>query len=233
MKIKILWIGRGRLARHLIPDWQRTLTASHDILTWDRSQPESELLRLLPTAQIIALAISDRALETFHAQYRNHAPRARWIHFSGALELEGMTGYHPLMTFGPELYTEATYRRINYVTSSTETRWPTELPLPNALFAIHPEQKALYHALCVLSGNFTTLLWAKAQSEFAKLGLPAEILRPYADVTIDNVFNDPTRARTGPLVRGDVETMNKNLEALGGDPFAGIYRAFQKAVEAP
>lgn len=232
MKIKILWIGRGRLARHLIPDWQRTLTASHDILTWDRSQPDSELLRLLSTVQIVALAISDRAIESFFAQYRTHAPNARWIHFSGALEIAGLTGYHPLMTFGPELYTEATYRRINYITAGEETRWPTELPLPNALFAIRPEQKALYHALCVLSGNFTTLLWEKAQREFAELGLPPEILRPYADITIDNVFNDPARALTGPLVRGDVDTMNKNLEALGGDPFAGIYRAFQKAVEA-
>lgn len=232
MKIKILWIGRGRLARHLIPDWQRTLTASHDIQTWDRSRAESDLFTLLAEAQIVALAISDRALESFFAKYRAHAPKARWIHFSGALEIEGVTGYHPLMTFGPELYTDATYRRINYITTGPETRWPADLPLSNALFAIRPEQKALYHALCVLSGNFTTLLWEKAQREIAAMGLPPEILRPYADVTIDNVFNDPSRALTGPLVRGDVDTMNKNLEALGSDPFAGVYRAFQKAVEA-
>lgn len=233
MKTKILWIGRGRLARHLIPDWRRALAASHDVLTWDRSQPESALHLLLPQADVVALAISDRALAEFFRTHHARAPRALWIHFSGALEIPGVRGFHPLMSFGPAPYGDAVYRRLAYVTAGADARWPDALPLPNALFAIRPEQKPLYHALCVLSGNFTTLLWEKAQREFTRLGLPPEILRPYADVVIDNVFQDPARALTGPLVRGDTETMNQNLQALDGDAYAGVYRAFQKAVEAP
>jgi hypothetical protein len=37
------------------------------------------------------------------------------------------------------------------------------------------------------------------------------------------------RALTGPLVRKDVDTLKKNLEALSGDSYMNIYRAFAEA----
>lgn len=259
MKKTILWVGRGRLARHLTADWQHVLAATHESLHWNRNQPVAELHQKLKLADIVALAISDRALVEFYETHKSVAPAARWIHFSGALDVPGVTGFHPLMSFGPALYDEATYRQIPYVTrrlsetastakentgagpaaasSSAVTTptagpraWPADLPLPNLLFEIDAADLPRYHALCVMAGNFTTLLWEKAQREFQLLGLSPHLLRPYADIIIQNVFQDPERALTGPLVRGDTETMRKNLESLAGDPFEGVYRAFQKAV---
>jgi predicted short-subunit dehydrogenase-like oxidoreductase (DUF2520 family) len=79
----------------------------------------------------------------------------------------------------------------------------------------------------VLGGNFSTLLWSKVLSDFSeRLGLPAETLGPYMSQVCRNVLQSGGAALTGPLQRGDVGTIRRDLEALRGDPFAEVYRAF-------
>lgn len=226
---RILLIGSGRLARHL-QFYLRSLDHL-ELLTWSRRQNNvAQLHALLPGVDMVALAIADSALADFTTMHQSLNPHIPWIHFSGASLVPGVTSYHPLMTFGQDFYDLEFYRHIPFVTEA-EASWPAALKLTNSLHHLPAEQKALYHSLCVLSGNFTTLLWLKAQAEFRKLGLPPEILRSYAERGLRNVFEDPTRALTGPLVRRDQGTQTKNLQALGADPFADVYRAFQKAYE--
>lgn len=226
---RILLIGSGRLARHL----QFYLRSQDhlELLTWSRAQNNTaQLHALLPGVDLVALAIADSALADFAKTHQSLNSEIPWIHFSGASLVPGVASYHPLMTFGQDLYDLEFYRHIPFVTEAGSS-WPRPLNLPNPLHHLPAEQKALYHAICVLSGNFTTLLWLKAQAEFQKLGLPPEILRSYAERGLRNVFEDPTRALTGPLARHDQGTQEKNLQALGADPFADVYRAFQKAYE--
>lgn len=239
LKTKILLVGNGRVARHLSYDWAEALPGT-TLLRWARASLHSssselqDLEHKIQQADVIALAISDSALQSFMDQHHGKNPAALWIHFSGALEIRGAQSFHPLMSFASELYDKNVYRRMSYVTatidgSGQKQAWPQVLPLPNSLYSIRPEQKPLYHALCVLSGNFSNLLWAKAQSEFCKIGLDPEILQAYGEVCLRNVFKNPAGAITGPIARGDLHTQNKNLEALAQDPFQHIYRAFQKA----
>jgi hypothetical protein len=83
--------------------------------------------------------------------------------------------------------------------------------------------------MCVLSGNFTTLLWQKMLSELDQWNLPSDIALPCAQKTIEMVFRNPDEALSGPFIRGDLETQKKNLAALSGDPYHDVYRAFQQA----
>ncbi len=81
-----------------------------------------------------------------------------------------------------------------------------------------------------MAGNFPTLLWARVISEFEiRLGLPREVLRPYLRQTLENTLGSGVTALTGPLARGDRETVKRNLAALGDGPFADIYRAFARS----
>lgn len=238
---EILLIGRGRLAHHLAHDWTQVFAQTPDsprLTRWDRSQPTSQLIQKLKSASLVAVAISDSALAGFIQQHQPHNPKAIWIHFSGALEVAGAQSFHPLMTFGPELYDDSEYRRIPFITTHesrehstddyTPFEWPAELQLPNPLYQISAAQKAQYHALCVLSGNFSSLLWEKAQTEFEKMGLDPKVLKPYAEKCLDNIFKHRALALTGPLVRGDFVTQEKNLAALACDPYQNVYRAFQQ-----
>jgi predicted short-subunit dehydrogenase-like oxidoreductase (DUF2520 family) len=42
-------------------------------------------------------------------------------------------------------------------------------------------------------------------------------------------MSDAGRALTGPLARGDEETVAANLASLEGDPFHDVYSAFARA----
>ncbi len=76
------------------------------------------------------------------------------------------------------------------------------------------------------SGNFTSLLWESVYREFeAELGLPKAALLPYMERIFANLAAAEGVA-TGPLVRGDMTTIERNLAALDGNPLEDIYRAF-------
>jgi len=98
--------------------------------------------------------------------------------------------------------------------------------LPNPHFEIAPAHKAHYHALCVMAGNFSQILWQAVVTRFGSVGLPAETLDPYLRQVTDNFIAARGSALTGPLSRGDKATIERNLAALAGDGLQHLYRAF-------
>lgn len=155
------------------------------------------------------------------------------LHFSGALVTPLAFGAHPLMTFGPDLYSLEKYKSIPFVVEEGTAEFSQLLPgLPNRHVLLKPEQKALYHALCVMGGNFTCLLWQKVFDRFAQdFGFAPDVAFPYMQQQMENLMLDYKSALTGPLARGDQATIEKNLAALAGDPFEDVYRAFVSAYE--
>jgi predicted short-subunit dehydrogenase-like oxidoreductase (DUF2520 family) len=125
----------------------------------------------------------------------------------------------------------ALYRRIVFVCDPGPWRFTDLFPrLPNRHQVLDPELRPRYHALAVLSGNFTVLLWKKVREELARMGLPSEATEAYMETVFENLRVDPGGSLTGPLSRGDVETIRRNLQALGSDPFRDVYRAFVRAM---
>ena len=61
---------------------------------------------------------------------------------------------------------------------------------------------------------------------FEELGLPADMLSPYLGQVVRNFVDTPDTALTGPLVRGDWQTIERNLQSLEGDSLQPLYRAF-------
>jgi predicted short-subunit dehydrogenase-like oxidoreductase (DUF2520 family) len=225
-----LIIGRGRVARHLRHFFELSRLPFQ---SWDRTQPLSDLHTKSRGASHILLAISDSAIEGFAHDNSELFARKQLVHFSGALVSKRVPGAHPLMTFSHDLYDLEAYRSMAFVTE--KDREPLEDLLPglcNSSFAIESEQKGLYHALCVLSGNFSVILWEKAFRDFEeKLGIPRDALKPYLERTFANLAATKSGASvlTGPLARGDQMTIEKNLFELRGDPFRDVYAAFVKA----
>jgi 2-dehydropantoate 2-reductase len=141
------------------------------------------------------------------------------------------------MTFSDELYPLETYKEISFVVDEDAPNFSELLPcLPNRSFKISREKKALYHAYCVMSGNFSTLLWEKLFSDLKnELGIPASAAKAYlkqvAQNLIDVADGKKQSVLTGPLVRGDLSTIETHLKALDKnfDSYSGIYRAFLTA----
>ncbi len=231
-----LIVGGGRCARHF-DHYLSLLNIPH--ACWSRSSQE-DLAALAKSADCILLLISDSAIADFFATHP-FLPARKTVHFSGALSHPQIAGAHPLMTFGPELYDLETYMRIPFVcekNAANEMARPFEeilLELPNPHHHIAREEKSYYHALCSMSGNFTTMLWEMAAQKFeSELNLPRELLLPYLERTYLNLqgalstpgSDAPKSVLTGPLQRGDNKTLIQHLDALQGRPEQSIYYSF-------
>jgi 2-dehydropantoate 2-reductase len=228
----ILLIGDGRLARHLRRYFAQ-LSLNHAI--WSR---RLEAQKLCPKLDAVVhlrthalLAISDRAIEPF-IRSRPELGKTVRIHFSGRLASPLAIGAHPLFSFAETFYEREFYERIPFVIDQDSPRLASLIPgLPNPCFFIEPKQRERYHALCVLAGNFTTLLWRKLLFELdVELGMPREQLLPYLE-SITRGLGGTGAPLSGPLSRGDQTTLQCNLEALKGDPFEQVYSAFVSAYE--
>ncbi len=215
-------VGSGRTARHFAHYFHTLGLALH---TWDRSQDLALFRERLATSTHVLLLISDSAIECFYReQLRDFSGTV--VHFSGALEIAGVQSAHPLMTFATDMYEPEIYRQIPFVTTSKKSASELLPGLPNSIHRILPEQKAYYHALCVMSGNFTTLLWQKMAQGLREIGLPAGIETAYRQQIFKNMDADLTGALTGPIARRDLTTVVRNDQALENDAYQKIYRAF-------
>ena len=97
---------------------------------------------------------------------------------------------------------------------------------------IAPGAKALYHAAAAMACNHLTALLDAAAAMCEQAGIDRatamEALGPMVRATIENVASmGPEAALTGPVARGDVETVRRHLAALADCPPAlrGFYRA--------
>jgi predicted short-subunit dehydrogenase-like oxidoreductase (DUF2520 family) len=219
-----LLIGSGRVARHLAHYFQLSNITYE---SWDRSQDPHALARKVSKATHVLVAISDSALEGFFRQHvAGHDVTA--VHFSGALNIEGMIAAHPLMTFGADLYDLKSYQQIHFtLTGASELRGA--LPgLQNPFSILPAEQKALYHAFCVVGGNFVSLLMGEMFRGLGELHIPADAGKVYLEKVFENTFKNPQSAPTGPLIRKDVPTVQKNLQALEATNLKPLYEAFVK-----
>ena len=221
-------IGRGRVATHMA----RYLELEGlPCIAWHRGESRSpeDVLRC---ADVRLLAISDDQIETFVDEHPTFLSRPL-VHFSGSLVLDRVNGLHPLMTFGLEPYDLETYRSIPFVEERGGLGFQDVFPtLTNPSWPLEPELKPLYHALCVLGGNFTTLLWAKTFDAFERqLHLPKEALFPFLERTAANTIVSGRDALTGSLARGDLQTVRRDLQAFEGDPYERIFRAFTEVFD--
>lgn len=84
---------------------------------------------------------------------------------------------------------------------------------------LNPEQKLLYHTGSVMACNYLTVLMDLSLQTFAAAGIDErtarQLLAPIVMQTAkNNVELGPEKALTGPLARGDVQTVARQLEAL-------------------
>lgn len=222
---RYLIIGAGRMATHFC-HYLTLLKIPFE--QWARkTHSETQLNDALSQASHIVVLIKDSALAEFTNKWQPQFADKIWVHFSGQLNLPNVQGAHPLLTYTFEIYDLATYRSIPFVLTQGTLPMDVLLPnIPNASFVIPSELKTYYHAMCVISGNFTCLVWEKMFKTFTEtLNLPPEVAVPYFKQITQNILKNPYDCLTGPLARGDQSTIQSHLKALNEDDFLPIYHA--------
>jgi predicted short-subunit dehydrogenase-like oxidoreductase (DUF2520 family) len=110
--------------------------------------------------------------------------------------------------------------------------------LGGVVLGLDSSQMAAYHAAAALASNYVVAAIDAAAAVLASAGVSADraaqALLPLARGALDNVSaHGTTSGLTGPVRRGDVDTVARHLDALRGHPeLAEIYRALaRRAVE--
>lgn len=222
-----LIVGRGRLALNLA-FYFKNLNIPYTM--WHRDLGTETLKVFIKTHSRILLAISDGAIESFAKEHQLSA--AQMIHFSGALITPFAHKLHPLMTFTRQPLALETWKSIPFI--GTQGAPPLGELIPefkNPFWQIPQELSALYHSLCVLSGNGTTVLWQNAFEQFEnKLGLPREILHHYLRQICSNLIENSQNALTGPWARNDAKTIENNLNSLEEQKLYEAYSSLKNLV---
>lgn len=167
-------------------------------------------------AELVLLCVPDRAI----AEVAAEIPPGPWVaHVSGGTPLAALEpherrfGMHPLQTFtharGPEQLDGA----FAAVSADTPEALDTGFELARMLglqaFELDDSLRALYHAGAAVASNFLVTLYRTAAELVEAAGAPPEALVPLMRRTIENRFE-----LTGPIERGDWETVEAHLAAI-------------------
>jgi len=166
------------------------------------------------------------------------------VHTSGGAEPEllprlaefGLSGgtFHPMVPFAnPDRAPELLKRAWIGIDGDDQAR-ATSRRIAGHLGArtleIPPGGKSRYHAAAVISSNFPVVLAAIASELLTSLGIPERsaqhAVHGLMEAAVSNIAEvPPSEALTGPVVRGETETVLRHLNALRGDPDArAVYK---------
>ena len=200
--------------------------------------------------QLVLLTVPDEAIGPVCdelATQRAFAAGAVVAHCCGALGSDVLSAardrcgcavgsMHPLQTFptveaalerlpGAWCFVEGDERAVEVLSDLADA-------IGGKVARMDPAGKVLYHASAVMACNYLAALLDAALALAERAGVERETaweaLEPLIRATVDNVAAlGPEGALTGPVARGDRETVARHLEALANCPpeLADLYRA--------
>jgi predicted short-subunit dehydrogenase-like oxidoreductase (DUF2520 family) len=128
---------------------------------------------------------------------------------------------HPAMTFTG---TALDLPRLTGCSFGVTADQPDTIALAESLVAdlggqlvrVPEDKRALYHAGLAHGANHLVTLVSQAMGLLRESGAtdPAATLRPLLTAALDNALTMDSAALTGPIVRGDVETVRAHLAAI-------------------
>jgi len=186
--------------------------------------------------ELVLLCVPDRAI----AEVASSVAAGPWVaHVSGATPLASLTPHvrrfsvHPLQTFtlrrGPEQL-DGAWAAVTAESDDANAvgTWLAET-LGLSPFPLLDENRAAYHAGASIASNYLVTLRHAAGALLEAAGAPPEALAPLMRRTIENDFE-----LTGPIQRGDWETVDRHLEAIQAScpELEALYRVLADATAA-
>lgn len=256
-------VGAGRVAQALAlalaphsvePPlmWGRSLEKLGAASAANGSEVAVSLDRLASDCDVIAIAISDDAIESvvfdlgrvmatgtapfvFHVSGRSGAAILAPLKATGALT----AAIHPAMTFTGDPTREvarmanARFAITGSSADATAMARSIVTTVGGVPVVIDEDRRTLYHAaLCHASNHLVTLM-AGASQALVRAGVddPSALLAPLARAALENSLDRGFAALSGPLLRGDERTVEDHLASLAVDcsELLSAYRAMALA----
>ena len=187
-------------------------------------------------AEMVFLALPDDAIAPMATRLRQEGlvrPGTILVHFSGIHDSSILLGeegtpvlglaIHPMQSFADAVIGMRNLPGSLFAIEGDASLIPLAKELVDDVggqpFILTREQKPLYHAAACTASNFLVTLVATAGEMLSYCGIDAKdagrLFAPLLNGTVKNLSTlGPQSALTGPIVRGDVLTVEKHLAAL-------------------
>jgi predicted short-subunit dehydrogenase-like oxidoreductase (DUF2520 family) len=207
-------------------------------LDWDEPFPEADIALIAVRDDVIAEVVDALRGRLEPVAIAAHASGFVPISILHPLQAEGVAigGFHPLQTL-PDPIRGARALAGSYAAVDGD---PLALDALTHLagsmgvkpFRLDDASRPAYHAAAAASANFVTTALAIAADLFGSARVDPAVARPLVEQVVANVFEGgPGSALTGPIARGDVETVIGHLTAAR-EVSAAVGRQFSLMAEA-
>jgi len=245
--IKVVVIGSGNVAQHLISAFQKESSIQ---LVQAFARNINNLSRLLDASKITSdfselkeadlyiIAVSDDALTSVSKSlvFKNKLV----AHTSGSIAMEGLSDTNKKAVFYP-LQTLSKNKEVNFkeVPLCIEAQNEADLKLlrevansiSDKVFEIDSEQRKSLHVAAVFVSNFVNHLYKLGNDICEEHHVSFEILKPLILETAKKAqVLLPDDAQTGPAIRKDSTTINKHLAILTDQNQKEIYKILTKSI---
>jgi predicted short-subunit dehydrogenase-like oxidoreductase (DUF2520 family) len=255
-KIKIVIIGSGNLAWHLVSHlsffkrfdilvYNQTLSPNLNSLQKEFKVDITNDWKKIPSnAGFYFIATNDESVKATAAKIQKFKTKGLVLHSSGTLPLSGISGlskntgvFYPLQTF----------------TFGQSVNW-WEVPIfieagnsysldnlqrlaglfSNSVVKLNSQQRAKLHLAAVVAGNFSNAMYSAAY-----LFLENELDKGFFNYLVPLITKtakktrsvDPLKAQTGPVARKDKHTQKVHLQLLKKHPdLKKLYKTISKLI---
>jgi predicted short-subunit dehydrogenase-like oxidoreductase (DUF2520 family) len=190
----------------------------------------------------LLIAVPDRAISEVAAGLAERSGARIALHTCGtrgpealsALQAHGIEcgTLHPLQTFSGITDLRGVAFAVWGDPAAVEWAESIAALASGEVLRIPPAARPLYHAAAVMASNYVLALLAASQTLLEQCGVEAEAARralgPLLRTSVENgLRHGPVAALTGPIERGDVDTVAAHLAALDTAParIRNLYRA--------
>jgi predicted short-subunit dehydrogenase-like oxidoreductase (DUF2520 family) len=222
LRVPIAVVGPGRVGRSLA---RAAIESGLEASLASRR----DAVAVCERSEIALLCVPDDEIEAACDSIAIAVPPLRLVgHVSGATPLAALDSarrrgaeafcLHPLQTV-PDGATSLSGAACA-VSGSTHEALETAAALARHIemrpFALDDEHRAAYHAAASMASNFLVALEASAAQLLEEIGVEdaRELLAPLVLRTAANWAERGDAALTGPIARGDEETVERHLEAI-------------------
>jgi len=212
--------------------------------TWLPGVPVLPLADAVAGAELVAIGVPDDALPSVASDVAGAIEPGVWVlHLSGARGLDVLQAVaavgarplalHPLQTFADVASAIETLPGCAVAVTTADEEGALlgdglARDLGGRPFRLADAQRPLYHAAAVFASNYLVAISGAADALFASAGVPDALtaMRSLQEATLANVHRlGPQAALTGPAVRGDAGTIDRNLSAIAAE-MPGLVAAY-------
>ncbi len=248
----IVFIGAGNVASHLAPAlhlagagnvvqiYSRTAASASALAAKIGCTYTDDIHNIIPDADTYIISLADSALPDIIDRLP-HNTGALWLHTSGSLPKEILSGLsprhgvlYPLQTFSKGI--DLDIREVPVFTEGSDAATESEITAMASAISdnVRHADSALrkkMHIAAVFACNFTNHLWAISDTLLRKEGMTIEVLHPLVRETLRKAMASATPAacQTGPAAREDHDVMDSHISMLPED-LAAIYTLMSQSI---